>query len=288
MAKKKKTTKPKKRKKALRKKARARRRRPPRPPLQKRAAPEMSPAFKNFERRLDDVLEDEELDHYELGVLWNELSHEHYAEKELGQTASAWWKAHAGGFCDVRTAKRRGRVARRFKKEVMAAEGDNRLDLLIAYCHAHQARPPANPRPFPIKFKDAAGNQFTKPFSDCSEQEMEWAVRPPRSHPKRKAPPPPPPPRTDPGPLRNAGFWEEGYRLALQVLLAQIGDAERDGRGPAVQWIHDQPFLQLNGIAWTDIQQVAKAMLDARSKCIGDINAIYDDPPPVPDWLKGP
>jgi hypothetical protein len=214
----------------------------------------MSPAFKKFEERALTLLKDEEQDHYGLGALWNELVHGRYAEKELGQSPGAWWQAHLGGYCEVRTIKRRGRVAKRYSKEVMIAEGDIRLDLLLAYLRKRHVKPTKDPRPVPIAFKDPDGNAFNKPFSECTEQEMEWAVRPPEKHAK-----PRPPPGGSPAPWETDFLWFG--RKALDAIGAGgWGDVEA---GATFEVVGTKVLFSMRKIPFLKVREAAVLLQQA-------------------------
>jgi hypothetical protein len=151
----------------------------------------MSDAFKRFEQRLLDILKQGEQDKHAIGVAWNELCGQRYAQRELHITAKAWWKSHKpGSYCEVRTAERLGRVAKHYDADTMAAEGDSRLDDLLSYCHLRHVKPPKEPGPTLIEFKTPDGQKIQKPFSQCNFQEMDWAAHP--QHPKKTKRPPPP------------------------------------------------------------------------------------------------
>jgi hypothetical protein len=131
---------------------------------------QMSPPFKKFEERLLGVLRDEERDHFAIGMMWNQLAEQRWAEADLGQSPRRWWKEHVGSYSEPRTAVRLGRIVKHYKDPaLLAAEGDARLDDLIAYCR-NRFPLPADPRPFLIDFKDPDGNKFSKPFSDSTRR----------------------------------------------------------------------------------------------------------------------
>jgi hypothetical protein len=247
----------------------------------------MSPAFLKFEQRLLAILKDAEKDQFAVGLFWNELVKTGLAEKDLGQSPRQWWKEHVGSYCEPRTAVMLGRIVKHYDADMLAAEGDKRLDHLIAYCRKGRVKPPANPGPFPIQFKDPDGNKHNKPFSDCAEQEMEWAVRPPGHPSKPKKAPPPLPPTPPEQPDRSAGYWEEEYVLQIGIALGAIGEAGRPGRDPQIEWIDDQPYLSVRGISWPHIRQVGQALIDVLDHCVENDHWPTLPHPPLPDWVKG-
>ena len=129
-----------------------------------------------YERRLKPVLHHFEEDKWALGLMWNELVREKYAEDDAGMQPKAWWETHAERYCDVRTAERLGRVCKRWKSDTLDAEGDSRLDLLIDYCDQHGIPIPAVPGQMIIHFT-LNGQSVAKPFSECSTKDMQAATK---------------------------------------------------------------------------------------------------------------
>jgi hypothetical protein len=182
-----------------------------------------------------------------------------------------------------------GRIAKHYDGGVLAAEGDARLDHLIAYCKTVRIKPPADPRPFSIQFTDADGNKQNKPFSDCTEVEMEWAARGPGRRTKPKKAPPPPPPPPDTGSSRSAGAWKEVFLESLHDTLWKIGEGPRVGSGVSKEFDGDTCFFSVRKIDFHHIREVAQALLDAIDATLAPRPPWQEPlPMPPPDWLKPP
>jgi len=143
----------------------------------------LSPELEKETKAILGLLENEDDEHWLIGMHFNKIvdgqlyeadgfktAHE-YAAKLLGQISQA-------------TLTRYGAIAKAFSEDVAKKYGSSRLEVLLAYERLTDAiLPNGDPGQVMIKVP-AEGVTSTKPFADCTVEEMRAAVRKQHGPPK--------------------------------------------------------------------------------------------------------
>jgi hypothetical protein len=212
-----------------------------------------------FGARVLELLDNDSQNRFTIGLFWNELCRNRYAEKAKNPeipTPGAWWHETIGARCEVRTAHRLGRIAKRFDVETLKASGEIVLDDLITWAERYHLVLPRDPSQFPIRFTTPDGQKVVKPFSQCSLKEMEWALERPKA----------PKPSGDDGDDGDKGPTDLQWKWLTAAADAVRGlcfgaQGENDDRG---DWVWDVTQIppehtrQVLNKLWSTYQQFAK------------------------------
>jgi hypothetical protein len=122
--------------------------------------------------------------HYRIGKLYNYVVRYRLAVDAGHRTTRAYFRHHVPVLSQARLTMY-GAVARRFSLEVCEKYGMLSLGMLLEYeglaWNGRVDR--ANPGPTPIEIPRRGGLKITKPFSDCTEEDLRLAVQDKRAWP---------------------------------------------------------------------------------------------------------
>lgn len=125
--------------------------------------------------------------HYRIGKLYNYVVEYRLAVNEGYRTTRTYFRHHVPVLSQARLTMY-GAVARRFSLEVCEKYGMLSLGMLLEYERlAWNGRVnKAEPGPTPVEIPRKGGLKITKPFSDCTEEDLRLAVHAKRAWPGQR------------------------------------------------------------------------------------------------------
>lgn len=118
--------------------------------------------------------------HYRIGELYNHVVDGRRALRAGYRTTREYFRKHVRVLSHA-ALTRFGAVARHFTREVYAKYGMASLGALVEYCRLGTRYVPGDPGDFPIQLPRRGGMQLTKPFADCTLEDLGQAVAARRS-----------------------------------------------------------------------------------------------------------
>jgi hypothetical protein len=132
---------------------------------------------------LRELVAQQNLNSYRIGQVYNHVVDNKLAEKEAKKSAREWFGENIKTLAQS-TLSLYGSVARGFTEAACERYGAYNLNALLAYAKACNFKPSANePGPTPIAVPQKDGSVVDKPFSECTVEELELAVKSKRAQP---------------------------------------------------------------------------------------------------------
>ncbi len=117
--------------------------------------------------------------HYRIGKLYNHIVLCRRAVDEGYPTTREYFRQHVR-VLSYRSLVMFGAVARKFRQEFCEKYGMVQLGLLLEHerlCHGHYPYFPGDPGTMPIELPRRGGLTLTKPFADCTLEDLRQLVR---------------------------------------------------------------------------------------------------------------
>ncbi|HEX8439460.1 hypothetical protein [Archangium sp.] len=178
---------------------------------------------------------------HQIGTLYNHIVSRKLAELAGYKTSRAYFNKHVKGLSQA-TLSAYGTVARQFPESVCTQYGMFNLRALISYVEATGGAMGSDPGLLTIDVPQEDGKVVTKPFSDCSVEEVERATR------AKKAPPPVRVPVPDQARLL---FFEDSlFRNFNGVAQVRFSAHNEDGK----------TFLNLQNVPMQEVTRLIQAL----------------------------
>lgn len=184
--------------------------------------------------------------HYRIGKLYNYVVKYRLAVDEGHRTTRAYFRHHVPVLSQARLTMY-GAVVSRFSLEVCEKYGMLSLGMLLEYVRlAHIWRMDRDePGPTPIEIPRKGGLKITKPFSDCTEEDLRLAVQDKRSWPGQ-------------GTQERAGEQVERY---LEVLKQHFAQNARWAPQIGAEIHNLRLHLRIRHLRMIDLEPLTEALL---------------------------
>jgi hypothetical protein len=202
----------------------------------------------------------ESSNHHRMGQIYNYIVEKKLAEKAGYKDARDYLSKHLADLSQSALSMY-GAVAEEFSEPVARRFGVTCLSLLLSYKEAADLElNPEEPGSTPIEVPDKKGQVATKPFSECSVEEMRQALRRKRKPASSKPLPPEAEARAEQYAAAVAVHFPKGKGTRVKVLV-------RNEKGKAV--------LDFKGIPLDQVRQ----LLEALSGELPPVNEVPKLPP---------
>jgi hypothetical protein len=204
--------------------------------------PPLSPPAQALKEAILKILDQTIRNEYGIGLLFRKLVDDQLYTPY--PSALAWWDAQLPGDVGARTAERYYRLTRFFGQQTFRIFGVVRLELVVRWCSMRSKEVPEDPSQVPITWV-VGGKEVTKPFSECSMEDMLAAVHPHHSLPQ---------PGSHPDKIdKRLPEWTQKFIALVQNRLHDYMNGELGTLELVVAWHRKEPSYSLMNVGESEL-----------------------------------